>query len=267
MQQSYGLPPEEIFNASQSKGATMTHASRSIPLVLFVLAFVFAVPAFAQDAKSTHSDELTAHVPILTEFHEVIFQLWHTAWPEKNVALLKELLPEIKRYSDSIAAVQLPGILRDKEQAWKENTSRLQAVVREYAEASSPIDTQKLLNAAEQLHAQYEMLVRTIRPVLNELDAFHQVLYMLYHHYLPDGNHEKIVSFVEQLKEKMAALEKATLPERLKKKESAFNEARAALGRSVAALDPSIAKTKPAEFEASVERMHSDYQALERVFE
>lgn len=243
----------------------MTRTSLS-KLPLLLLALVFAVPAVSQE-KPAHADETSVKVPVLTDFHEVIFQLWHTAWPEKNVALLTELLPEIKRYSDSIAVVQLPGILRDKEQAWKENTSKLQAIVREYAEASSPVDTQKLLDAAEQLHAQYEKLVRTIRPILKELDAFHQVLYMLYHHYLPNGDQEKIVSSVERLKEKMVALEKATLPERLKKKESAFNEATVALGRSVAALDASIAITKPAEFEASVQQMHSDYQALERVFE
>jgi hypothetical protein len=234
-----------------------------LPLFIFVC---FAA-GIAQDAKPPHSDETTAQVPILTEFHEVIFKVWHTAWPEKNTAMLVELLPEIRHYSDSIAKVQLPGILRDKEKVWKENTAKLQEIVTEYAKATSPIDSQKLLNAAEQLHAQFEKLVRITRPVLTEIEAFHQVLYMLYHHYLTDKDQEKIVSSVEELKEKMALLEKATLPERMKKKEAAFIEARTILSRSVNALDVSMVKDNPTEFAARVETMHSDYQAMEKVFE
>lgn len=236
---------------------------RYLPL----FAFIFFTPSLAQDAKPVHSEEIEAQIPILTEFHEVIFKVWHTAWPEKNTAMLVELLPEIKNYSDSIAKVQLPGVLRDKEKVWKENTTKLQEIVTEYARNTAPVDSQKLLNAAEQLHAQFEKLVRITRPVLKEIEAFHQVLYMLYHHYLPDNDVEKIVSSVTKLKEKMAVLEKAALPERWKEKEAAFTEARAVLAQSVKALDSSIAKDKPKEFAASVETMHSDYQALEKVFE
>lgn len=234
---------------------------------LLLFAFIFFTPSLAQDAKPIHSVETEAQIPILTEFHEVIFKLWHTAWPEKNTAMLVELLPEIKHFSDSIANVQLPGILRDKEKIWKENTAKLQEIVTEYAKNTAPVDTQKLLNAAEQLHTQYEKLVRITRPVLKEIDAFHQVLYMLYHHYLPGKNQQQIASSVAELKDKMAMLEKATLPDRLKKKEAVFIAARTALARSVKALDVSLAKDKPKEFSARVETMHSDYQALEKVFD
>jgi hypothetical protein len=223
-------------------------------MLSFVLAFAFTyfTPAFAQEAKHSHPDETTAQVPILTEFHEVIFKVWHTAWPEKNLKMLSELLPEI---------------LRDKQRAWMENTAKLETIVAEYERAASRVDSLKLLDAAERLHAQYEALVRVTRPVLKEMDAFHQVLYMLYHHYLPEKNEAKLVSSVMELKEKMAALEKAKLPDRLKKKEAAFKEARTQLARSVKALDASMVKSNPKEFAASVEVMHAEYQALERVFE
>ena len=236
-------------------------------LSLLAVALIFSAPAIAQDAKVVRPDETTAQIPILNDFHDVIIKIWHTAWPEKNVTMLAELLPEVRHYADSIAKVQLPGILRDKQKVWKENTAKLQEIVAEYAKRTSPLDSQKLLDAAEKLHAQYEKLVRVTRPVLKEVEAFHQVLYVLYHHYLPNNNQEKIVSSVKELKEKMVALEKAALPERLKKKEAAFNGARAALARSVAALDTSMVKGNPQEFGASMETMHADYQALEKVFE
>lgn len=237
-------------------------------ILAIALMFVFASSSsIAQENQGSDADETLARIPILNEFHEVIFKVWHTAWPEKNVAMLSELLPEIRQYSDSIAKVPLPGILRDKQATWKENTALLQEIVALYAKHTSPLDSQQLLDAAEQLHAQYEKLVRITRPVLKELDAFHQVLYMLYHHYLPGKNIEKMVSSVEELKENMAQLEKATLPERLKKREAGFISARTALAHSVQALDVSIARSNPEEFAGLVETMHADYQALEKVFE
>lgn len=241
--------------------------SRNFILVL-VLMFVFASSlSIGQEIQKSDADETLAQIPILTDFHEVIFQIWHTAWPEKNVAMLAELLPEIKHYSDSIAKVPLPGILRDKQAAWKENTTMLQEIVALYAQHTSPLDSQRLLDAAEQLHAQYEKLVRITRPVLKELEAFHQVLYMLYHHHLPGKNREEIVSSVVELKERMVQLEKATLPDRLKKREAGFISARTALANSVKALDVTMVRDSPEEFSGMVETMHSDYQALEKVFE
>lgn len=224
-------------------------------------------PVFAQHTKEAIADETAAQIPILTEFHEVIFKVWHTAWPEKDIAMLSGLLPEIRHFSDSLAKVSLPGILRDKQKVWRQNTVRLQEIVSAYAKATSPVDSQKLLDAAERLHAQYEALVRIIRPVLKEMDAFHQVLYMIYHHYLPGKDQEKLVASVKELKEKMAVLNKATLPDRRKKQEAAFNEARAALAHSVEALDASMVQDNPKEFASRVEAMHTDYQALEKVFE
>jgi primosomal protein N'' len=237
------------------------------PAIATIVALTLFSPALAQQTKQTHADETVAQVPILTDFHEVIFKVWHTAWPDKNLAMLTELLPEIRHFSDSLGKVQLPGILRDKQKAWKLNTAKLQEIVSEYAGATSPVDSQKLLDAAERLHAQYEALVRMTRPVLEEMDAFHQVLYMLYHHYLPGKNQEKLTSSVKELKERMTALNKATLPERLTKREAAFNAARSSLAHSVEALDASMAEDNLEEFASKVETMHTNYQTLEKVFE
>jgi len=227
----------------------------------------FVVPAIAQHSQDAHADETTATVPLLSEFHDVIYQIWHTAWPEKNVGMLAELLPEVKRYSDSLAHIELPGILRDKKAVWKENVDLLREIAGRYSHATSPLDTQKLMDAAEQLHAQYEKLVRVTRPVLKEIESFHQVLYMLYHHYLPGKDQEKISLSITQLQTAMDLLNAATLPERLKKKEAAFLEARKVLAKSVKALASLNPAKNMKDVEAGVEKMHSDYQALEKVFD
>lgn len=244
---------------------SLSTSARSIAIV--VLAATILSASHAQEGKSQHADETSAQVPVLSNFHEVIFQIWHTAWPEKNLTMLRDLLPQVQRYRDSLSQVQLSGILRDKQKAWDDNIAKLRAIVADYERAASPIDSVKLLDAAERLHAQYEALVRVIRPALKEIDAFHQVLYMLYHHYWPERNQEKVASSLPALKEKMTALNAVVLPERWKKKEAAFAEARLKLSRSVEALTVADAKNNPTLFSSNLEAMHSDYQALERVFQ
>lgn len=238
------------------------------PLVLVLLGTLwFISPVPAQQMREHAPGDTTAQVRALTDFHGVIFKIWHTAWPAKNTAMLRELLPEVERRADSVRHASLPGILRDKQKAWDENVEQLLIVVKEYKDASSPVDSQKLLDAAEKLHAQYEKLVRVTRPVLKELDEFHHVLYMLYHHYLPENNQEMLVSSIAELKGKMVLLESAKLTGRLKNREAAFMEGRAKLARSVAALNALEAKTDRKQFASNVETMHRDYQTLEEVFE
>lgn len=234
----------------------------TILLTLFASVFVMA-----QENRTVLEGETSAQIPVLHRFHEIIFPMWHKAWPEKNTAMLIELLPDIKNYRDSISEVRLPGILRDKQDAWKKGVEKLRTIVVGYEHASSTGDTAALLDAAEQLHAQYEVLVRITRPVLKELDAFHQALYMLYHHHMPDWNLEEIATTTIALKERMVALSNAVLPERLKRKEQEFIDARTRLAASVASLDGSLAARDREAFTSQVESMHSDYQALEAIFD
>ena len=52
-------------------------------------------------------------------FHEIIYPIWHTAYPEKDIAALKGFVPEINKLAGKIFEAKLPGILRDKEAAWQ----------------------------------------------------------------------------------------------------------------------------------------------------
>src|SRR5512147_872850 len=149
--------------------------------IVLLLALLPAAPVAAQD----HSAEITATVPALQEYHTVIFSLWHTAWPKKDTAMMAKLLPDIEKGAAAVTAAALPGILRDKKPAWDAGVRKLGAVVEAYRGAVEAQDRDRLLDAAEQLHRQYEALVRIIRPVLKEIDAFHSALYMLYHYYWP----------------------------------------------------------------------------------
>ena len=189
--------------------------------------------AFAQDA---HDHETKADVPELTKFHGPIYQLWHKAWPAKDLVLLRKLAPAIDSAFVKLEAAKLPGILRDKKAAWEEQVKALGATVASYRKEVAGTDTAAVLKVAESLHSQYEGLVRLTRPPLKEVDNFHQSLYMLYHYYMPDYNFEKISSSVAELSVKMDTLNAVKLPERRKKIEPEFVKRRAELAESLKSL-------------------------------
>jgi hypothetical protein len=240
----------------------MTRIQRLLCLAALVGACLFSSPG-----AQARGDDTKGEVAALTEFHGVIFTIWHTAWPTRDVAMLRKLLPEVERRADTLRQARLPGILRDRQKAWDARVSQLLAAVREYGSASAGGDTARILDAAEKLHKDYEALVRVTRPVMKEIDEFHRVLYTLYHHDVPSGDVAKIRASVGALKERMATLEKATLGDRWKSREEAFVRARAALARSFEGLNADMAGTDAGGFAAALETMHGKYQALEKVFE
>jgi hypothetical protein len=210
--------------------------------------------------------ETVASVPALDAFHEVIFKIWHEAWPKKDTAMLQKLLPDVEKGIASVAAAPLPGILRDKKDAWDEGVRKLQSAGAEYKAAAVAKDGAKLLAAAEALHSRFEGLIRAIRPALKELDEFHAVLYMLYHHYVPKNDLANIRKSAAEMTQKMAALNQAKLPERLIDKDYDFQVARGMLAQSVAALDAGIQSSDEKTIRDAVDAVHSRYQALEKIF-
>lgn len=243
----------------------MNKSSIIRPLLLCA-ALLFSVQIFAQH-HGPDSGDTQARVPELEEFHSVIFRVWHEAWPENDYALLKELLPEIEQGTSTLAEAKLPGILREKEEAWKAGIAELQAVVQKYKKAAEENQDKALLNAAEELHSQFEALVHMIRPVLPEIDDFHKSLYVLYHYYLPDYSLEKIREFSQELVEKMESLNKATLPGRYKKITEEFDAARSQLTKSVRALVDVVETENEATIKNAIDQLHTDYQSLQSLCE
>lgn len=230
-------------------------------IVIFLFMFL-SFPVLAQHEHETSSD-----VPELTEFHEVIYQLWHTAWPEKNISMLKSLLPDIQKGIDKINSVELKGILRDKKPKWEEGLKKLNDCVVAYKAAIDKDNTQAILDEAEKLHALYEGLVRVVKPMVKEVDAFHQVLYMLYHYYAPEYNLTKIKEAAAEMKAKMEDVMKAQLSKRLEARTDKFNLSRTELELAVNEFNDVVAKGNKEAILKSVDKVHNKYQELEKVFD
>jgi len=211
--------------------------------------------------------ETKSEVPELTAFHDVIYPIWHTAYPDKDYKALRSFVPQINELAAKIYAAKLPGILREKEAKWKDGVALLKKAVDGYNAAASSTDDQALLVAAEALHAKYESLVRTLSPVLKEMEAFHQALYVVYHTYLPDKAYDKIRGACADLVIKAEAVTKATLPKRLEGKAGAFKTAAAELLAEAKALDAAGQAHDHDGMEECVNALHTKYQALEKIFD
>ena len=107
--------------------------------VLFlIINFLLSFPLFSQQDQD--SSEMDSSVPELFEFHEVIYPIWHTAYPEKNYAMLKEMVPDVNSGAEKIYSAPLPGILRDKQAEWDKGVSKFLALVEQYNLAMNGID-------------------------------------------------------------------------------------------------------------------------------
>ncbi len=218
-------------------------------------------------AAAPTAQETRAQVPALDAFHAVIMRIWHEAWPKKDAATLRSLLPDVQKGAAEVAKSGLPGILRDRQAAWTAAVEGLNGIVADYSAAASGTDDAKLLDAAERLHAQYEKLVRIVRPALPELDAFHVVLYRLYHYDLPAGDIAAIRETAKRLPEPMKALNDASLPQRLKSREEKFAAARKKLSDAVDAVVSTSGSDDQERVRKAIQDLHARYLELAAVFE
>jgi len=211
--------------------------------------------------------ETQPRVPELEKLHEVIYPMWHVAYPNRDTAKLRELWPALQKDIAALEKAELPGILRDKKDAWQKGLENLKATEKAYGEALDKGAAEDKLKAAEQLHWAYEVLMRTIRPRLKELNAFHTELYKIYHYYLPNKDQKSLNEILPALKARMDTLDRAVLPQRLAQKQETFAKARTELSKKVKRVVAVAPKGNWTRTKAAIEEMHTAYQALDKTFD
>jgi hypothetical protein len=228
---------------------------------------VLGLVAVAAPGSAQTEAETTIEVPELRAFHEVIFPLWHRAYPERDTAMLRALWPDLQRNIAAVEKAELPGILRDKKAAWEKGLQRLRNAGKAYGEALASGGVQEKLRAAEDMHSSYEGLVRAIWPVIPELASFHEVLYRIYHYYLPNKDDVKLRECLSQLQARMGTLTQAVLPKRLAGSQAKFEARRSALGRKVELVVKAVPRGDWKQTKLAVEDMHTAYKDVEAIFE
>jgi hypothetical protein len=230
-----------------------------------VVALAVGTPLAAQ--APTPDPDLRTEVPALSEYHDVIRPLWHDAWPNRDLALVGSLLPDAKRNQEALEGTPLPGILRDKQDAWQHGVQAMRAALTAAEKGLAAGDPQATLDAVEELHADYEKLVRLIRPPMKELDAYHQELYRVVHRLVPAGELAALPAAAATLVERCTTLQQAPLPKRLAGREATLKPAFATLCTATAELQATAGSQDKAKLEAAVDSVHAAYQAAEHACE
>ena len=237
-----------------------------ISISLF-LALSFCFVSFGQ--TKVDPDEISSKVQELTDFHDIIYPMWHDAYPAKDYNALKGFVPKIKSSIESINKVKLPGILREKEIAWKGQLNELNNSAQYYYAAASSNNNIDLLTAVEKLHSSYEKMVMVLRPALKEIDDFHQTLYIIYHKLLPDSKYDEIAGLTGTLTSKAEAIvnyPQDKLKSRFGDKLGAYNVSAEKLLASVTSLIEVLKSNDPAKKKEAVESMHKAYESLVSLF-
>lgn len=237
-------------------------------LIVFLIVFSLTYINNLQAQHEDQSTEINSSVPELFDFHEVVYPMWHTAYANKDYALFKQLLSDVNSGVEKIYTAKLPGILRDKQKEWNEGLDKLRASVKDYNKACKENDEAAMLTSAEELHSNYEMLVRIVKPVTKEVDEFHKVLYMIYHHYGPNKNTEELSKAIDDLYVRADELKNCVLPKWATDKKDDFAKAADELYNSTKELkDLKDSKADDKDLNDGIEKVHTNYQKLEALFD
>jgi hypothetical protein len=237
--------------------------------LLLCLIFLVFTNQISFSQIKVDSSEITSSVPELTSFHEIIFPIWHTAYPAKDINALKGYVPQIKASMEEINKAVLPGILKDKEILWKNQLQQLNVAADNYYKAAGGNDDEAMMAAAEALHHNYEMMNRVIRPVMKEMDDYHQILYIIYHKLYPDKKYDEIATYMDSLVERADAIRKYPqdkLKKRLGDNISKFDPDANELYNATVALKEVLNGNDTMKKDEAVQNMHTKYQNLEALF-
>lgn len=238
---------------------------KKIYVLLFIALSLITINVNAQN--TIDSTEITSSVPELYQFHDVIYVIWHEAYPAKDIVALKGMVEKIQNYMEKINSAQLPGILKDKEAKWKEGLKVLNASAENYYNIAKGNDDQAMLDAAEKLHADYEMMVRTLKPVSKEVDSYHKDLYVIFHKFYPAKDYNAIAGIIDNMIIKAEACSNAKLPKRLENKTEEYQKTVKELVEKTTALKEALKTNDGALIDKAVDVMHSKYQDLEKMFD
>lgn len=208
------------------------------------------------------SQPATPDIPELREMHHSIHPMWHKGYPQKDIQLLQSLYPDLSSQFEKLQQAEFPKEWPDRKMAWQQGLTKMQQTLKNYKNAIDSNDGEALLAAARELHDNFESLMQIVNPPIPEIDDFHKTLFFVYHDFLPNKNWEGIWQSIDEFNQKLANLEKVTLPKRMADQEEQFIKARKNLRQAVEELTKLQGSTNEKELEKAVEKVHQAYVDL-----
>ena len=121
------------------------------------------------------------------------------------------------------------------------------------------------MNAAEKLHAKYEGLVRIVKPLSKQIDAYHQSLYIIYHKYTPTNDFTGMAALMDDMINKAEEIY-ANVPKKMEAKKDEYLSVSTELINSTKELKEKLSTNDRNIINPAVEIMHTKYIKLENLF-
>ena len=203
----------------------------------------------------------------LREFHEVLFPVWHEFLPNGDYESIRKAVPEFKKSIEIVKKAELPLYYQHVKEEFEKKREALVLSIERLDSVAQTKDDKKLEEAVEDMHTAFEQMARVLAPRMKEIEAFHLVLYPLWHEAMPNKDYQAIKASIPSLESKMDALMKAEIPEDFKDIETPIIEKREALGKAVEDLANVCRQNQDEEIINKLTQMHESYRALDEVFE
>ena len=234
-------------------------------IFLIGLIFSFVIIVSAQQEKNT---DQSAEPKELTEVYNVIYKIWLKAYPDKNLKMLKSLIPDLEKNYKKLSKAKLDVVLEEKTEKWKAELKTFGEKIKTYKEASNKNDTLMFLDAAEKLKNQFEVLVLTVKPPFIQMERLRNDIYWLEHKYLPNYEYEKVKRAVTMLRAHNESVYVSRITPKYKSKSEEFDRAKIELDYAVQDLfDLTYNVDDRSQIKKFLEVVKKKYQLLEKIFE
>lgn len=243
---------------------------RNLRLFSGILLLVLCASVTTHAQTKEQDAEISSDVPELRAFHSIIYPMWHKAYPAKDIASLKDFVPQVRANMEKMNNAKLPGILREKEDQWKTELEKFNDVAEYYYKACSEDNEEEILIAVEKFHSAYEAMNRVVKPYVKEMDEFHQTLYVIYHKMYPEKKYNEIEGVIDTLISQANAITEHPedrLSRRLKDKTPKYYIISKDLYDDAIALKEALNNRNENEKDAAVEKLHSTYEKLAALFD
>jgi hypothetical protein len=226
-------------------------------IIIAILSISIIVIARQEERKASDSE-----IPELREMHHFIRPMWHKGYPEKDIKLLQSLYPDLYGHFEKLQSASFPEEWLDRKMHWQQGLDKMENSLKTYKSAMDSNNDEALLQAARELHDNFESLMMIVNPPIPEIDDFHKTLYHVYHDYLPNQDWEKIRSAMNEFEQKMENIEKVVLPKWMADQEEQFNMARKNLKQAVKELSLLKDSEDNTQLEKAIKKVHEAYVNL-----
>jgi hypothetical protein len=244
---------------------------------LLALVWLFALNVLAQTAppapqtqdttkQTAKKAEEKPRIEGLSEFHEIMAELWHNALPNKDYKAIREAAPALVEKKNIVMKGKLPEAFQTRADQFNKQRKVFGEAVDSLAKLAWGKDDEILAKGLEDMHTAFEKLARSLYTPIPELEEMHKVIYPLWHTSYEKKDFKTIRENATALKEKMGALMKADLSKLKKEKKETFTKLRADLQKTVEEFGAVAKKGDDKELEKAFVKMHSVFHSLNEEF-